>query len=98
MNRSCSIDENILWLDIPMDEAHLVKVMNTQGNLNKKQVGPNLSFFSASDSLNRFFGANNICGPLVYFPANSQSVADPGCFIPDPDPTIAPSRIRIRGG
>jgi hypothetical protein len=23
------------------------------------------------------------------------SVADPGCFIPDPDPTIAPSRIRI---
>jgi hypothetical protein len=21
------------------------------------------------------------------------SVADPGCFIPDPDPTIAPSRI-----
>jgi hypothetical protein len=22
------------------------------------------------------------------------SVADPGCFIPDPDPTIAPSRIR----
>jgi hypothetical protein len=57
-----------------MDEAHLVKVMNTQGNLNKKQVGPNLSFFSASDSLNRFFGANNICGPLVYFPANSQTV------------------------
>jgi hypothetical protein len=25
----------------------------------------------------------------------STSVADPGCFIPDPDPTIAPSRIRI---
>jgi hypothetical protein len=24
-----------------------------------------------------------------------SSVADPGCFIPDPDPTIAPSRIRI---
>jgi hypothetical protein len=23
------------------------------------------------------------------------SVADPGWFIPDPDPTIAPSRIRI---
>jgi hypothetical protein len=23
------------------------------------------------------------------------SVADPGCFIPDPDPTIAPSRIWI---
>jgi hypothetical protein len=23
------------------------------------------------------------------------SVADPGCFIRDPDPTIAPSRIRI---
>jgi hypothetical protein len=23
------------------------------------------------------------------------SVADPGCFIPDPDPTIAPFRIRI---
>jgi hypothetical protein len=26
---------------------------------------------------------------------DSHSVADPGCFIPDPDPTIAPSRIRI---
>jgi hypothetical protein len=25
----------------------------------------------------------------------AYSVADPGCFIPDPDPTIAPSRIRI---
>jgi hypothetical protein len=24
-----------------------------------------------------------------------SSVADPGCFIPDPDPTIAPSLIRI---
>jgi hypothetical protein len=24
-----------------------------------------------------------------------NSVADPGCFIPDPDPTIAPSQIRI---
>jgi hypothetical protein len=24
-----------------------------------------------------------------------DSVADPGCFIPGPDPTIAPSRIRI---
>jgi hypothetical protein len=26
------------------------------------------------------------------------SVADPGCFIPDPDPTIAPSRIPDPGG
>jgi hypothetical protein len=27
-----------------------------------------------------------------------HSVADPGCFIPDPDPTIAPSRIPDPGG
>jgi hypothetical protein len=26
------------------------------------------------------------------------SIADPGCFIPDPDPTIAPSRIPDPGG
>jgi hypothetical protein len=40
-------------------------------------------------------------GPLAYCQTlvnatEGTSVADPGCFIPDPDPTIAPSRIRIR--
>jgi hypothetical protein len=31
---------------------------------------------------------------LPHQPTKSSSVADPGCLIPDPDPTIAPSRIR----
>jgi hypothetical protein len=30
----------------------------------------------------------------IYLLMDTGSIADPGCFIPDPDPTIAPSRIR----
>jgi hypothetical protein len=36
INHSCSVDENIFWFDVPMHESHLVKVVNTQGNLKKK--------------------------------------------------------------
>jgi hypothetical protein len=40
--------------------------------------------------------AGGPCKQIVSF--TGTSVADPGCFIPDPDPTIAPSRIQIPGG
>jgi hypothetical protein len=40
--------------------------------------------------LNRYLASGDV-GPVPV----STSVADPGWFIPDPDPTIAPSRIRI---
>jgi hypothetical protein len=38
INHSCSVDENILWFDVPMHESHLVEVVNTQGNLIMKKV------------------------------------------------------------
>jgi hypothetical protein len=37
------------------------------------------------------YRTSSVSEPVI----TGTSVADLGCFIPDPDPTIAPSRIRI---
>jgi hypothetical protein len=41
------------------------------------------------------FCARSYSYPFYFIYLNWSSVADPGCCIPDPDPTITPSRIRI---
>jgi hypothetical protein len=60
-----------------------------------KVYGTFLSFFLSVPAIGK---APLCCGFYIHSATKNQpdscSVADPGCFIPDPDPTIAPSWIR----